>query len=72
MALVCCNLASPAASQEEIQKGWHELTLRVKQLEAERLAQEQENKTLRTLLDRVIEHRQKSHSELVLLLTGRL
>jgi hypothetical protein len=44
--------------------------LRVKQLEAERAAQEQENKTLRALLDRVIEHRQKSHSELVLLLTG--
>lgn len=58
------------ASPEEIQKGWHELTLRVKQLEAERTAQEQENKNLRTLLDRVIEHRQKSHSELVLILSG--
>jgi hypothetical protein len=58
------------ASPEEIQQGWHELNLRVKQLEAERAAHEQENKTLRTLLDRVIEHRQKSHSELVLLLTG--
>src|ERR1700744_1535938 len=64
------SAASPAASPEEVQQGWHELTLRVKQLEAERLAQEQENKTLRALLDRVIEHRQKSHSELVLLLTG--
>ena len=62
--------ANGAASPEEIQKGWHELNLRVKQLEAERTAQEQENKTLRALLDRVIEHRQKSHSELVLLLTG--
>jgi hypothetical protein len=61
---------NPAASSEEIQKGWHELNLRVKQLEAERSSQEQENKTLRALLDRVIEHRQKSHSELVLLLTG--
>jgi hypothetical protein len=61
---------TPVASPEEVQKGWHELTLRVKQLEAERAAQEQENKTLRTLLERVVEHRQKSHSELVLLLTG--
>ncbi len=64
------SAANVAASPEEIQQGWHELNLRVKQLEAERLAHEQENKTLRTLLDRVIEHRQKSHSELVLLLTG--
>lgn len=54
---------SPA---EELQ----ELNLRVKQLEAERGAQEQENKSLRMLLERLIEHRQKSHSELVLLLTG--
>jgi len=61
---------NPAASPEEVQKGWHELTLRVKQLEAECAAHEQENKTLRTLLDRVIEHRQKSHSELVLILSG--
>jgi hypothetical protein len=58
------------ASPEEVQREWHELTLRVKQLEAERLAQEQENKTLRALLERVIEHRQKSHSELILLLTN--
>src|ERR1700744_3660837 len=64
------SAAKVAASPEEIQQGWHELNLRVKQLEAERAAQEQEKKTLRTLLDRVIEHRQKSHSELVLLLTG--
>src|SRR5215472_6309285 len=64
------NATSPVASAEEVQKGWHELALRVKQLEAERAAHEQENKTLRALLERVIEHRQKSHSELILLLTG--
>jgi hypothetical protein len=64
------NAAAVVASPEEVQKGWNELTLRVKQLEAERLAQEQENKSLRALLERVIEHRQKSHSELILLLTG--
>ncbi len=64
------SAAVPVASPEEVQKGWHELILKVKQLEAECAAREQENKTLRTLLDRVIEHRQKSHSELVLILSG--
>jgi hypothetical protein len=55
---------------EEIQRGWHDLTLRVGQLEVEKSSLEQENKSLRFLLERVIEHRQKSHGELVLLLTG--
>jgi hypothetical protein len=64
------SAANPTASPEEVQKGWHELTLKVKQLEAECATHQQENKTLRTLLDRVIEHRQKSHSELVLILSG--
>ncbi len=58
-----------AAPLEEIQRGWHELNLRVEQLEVEKGALEQQNKALRALLDRVIEHRQKSHTELVLLLT---
>src|SRR5689334_4318890 len=60
----------PSASIEEIQRGWHELKSRVAQLEAERAALEHENKSLRFLLERVVEHRQKSHSELVLLLSG--
>lgn len=60
----------PVASIEEIQQGWHELNLRVGQLEAERSALEHENKSLRFLLERVIEHRQRSHGELVLLLSG--
>ncbi len=64
------NVANAAPSVEEIQKGWHELTSRVGQLEIERTALEQENKALRFLLERVIEHRQKSHGELVLLLTA--
>jgi hypothetical protein len=64
------SAAVPAASPEEIQKGWNELTLRVKQLEAEVSVREQENKNLRTVLERLIEHRQKSHSELVLILSG--
>lgn len=63
-------LTGPVATLEEIQQGWHELKLRIGQLEAERAVLEQENKTLRALLERVIEHRQKSHSELVLLLSN--
>lgn len=64
------NVAAENTSLDEIQQGWHDLTLRVKQLEAERDVLDHENKSLRGLLERVIEHRQKSHSELVLLLTG--
>jgi len=63
-------LTQPAASMEDIQLGWHDLRLRVGQLEADRNALELENKSLRFLLERVIEHRQKSHGELVLLLSG--
>ncbi|MCX6929877.1 MAG: hypothetical protein NT154_42695 [Verrucomicrobia bacterium] len=61
--------ASPSALLEDIQKGWDGLKLRVEQLEADRRALEQENKTLRALLERAMEHRQKSHSELVNILT---
>ena len=57
------------ASVEDIQKDWHELTLRVAQLEAERLLLEQENKSLRGLVERAISYRQKSHTELVMMLT---
>ena len=60
----------PKASAEEVQPGWHELKLRVAQLEAERAALEHDHKSLRALIERVIEHRQKSHGELVLLLSG--
>src|SRR3954452_20298054 len=59
----------PLPVLEDIQKQWPELTLKVSQMEAEQAALEKENKTLRTLLERVIEHRQKSHGELVLILT---
>src|SRR3974390_964795 len=64
------NVTNLSASLDEIQQGWHELNSRVSQLEAERNALEHENKSLRFLLERVIEHRQKSHAELVLLLTS--
>src|SRR6476620_10102745 len=57
-------------SVEEMQQSWNELTSRVGQLEADKAGLAQENKTLRTLLERVIEHRQKTHGELVLVLSG--
>ena len=63
-------LAKPLTAADEIQRAWPELTLRVAQLEAEMTALEHENKALKSLLERVIEHRQKSHGELVLLLSG--
>lgn len=63
------SAAKASASLEEIQQGWDELKARVGQLEADRSVLERENKALRLLLERVIEHRQKSHSELVLLLS---
>ncbi len=64
------STATPTAGTDPIQPEWKELRLRVGQLEAEKTALEEELKTLRSLLERVIEHRQKSHTELVLLLTG--
>ena len=42
-----------------MQKGYDDLKLRVEQLEADRKALEQENKALRILLERAMEHRQK-------------
>ncbi len=63
------NGAGPVPSLESIQRDWHELTLRVQQSETECRALEQENKALRTLLERVVEHRKKSHAELVNLIT---
>src|SRR5437660_2528936 len=60
----------PAVTVDELQKEFPGLRHRVEQLEAEKTSLEQENKSLRQLLERAIEHRQKSHTELVLLLTG--
>jgi len=59
----------PIISVEEIQRNWHELTLRVAQLEADSKRLEQENRATRALVERAIEYRQKSHAELVNLLT---
>jgi len=62
------NAARPAGALDEVQ--WDELRIRVDQLEAEKSALEGETKALRQLLERAIEHRQRSHGELVLLLTA--
>ena len=62
--------ATPPVSAEEVQKGWGELKLQVAQLQAQQAGLEQEAKSLRQLLERVIDHRQKSHNELVLILTS--
>ncbi len=63
------NGAGPDASVVEIQKAWSNFTLRIAQLETGNTALEHENKTLRRLLENVIEHRKKSHAELVTLIT---
>ena len=64
------NGAGPLPSIEEMQQGWQDLNLRVRQLDAELTTVEQENKALRSLLERVVEHRQKSHAEMVSILTS--
>src|ERR1039457_3586409 len=61
--------ASPTALTDDIRKGYDGLRLRVEQLEADRGALEEENKALRVLLERAINNRQRSHSELVTILT---
>jgi hypothetical protein len=63
------NGPGPVPSVEEIQKAWLDLNLKVRQLDAELTAVEQENKALRSLLERIVEHRQKSHAEMVSILT---
>lgn len=62
--------ATPTASGEEAQPGWRELTLKVAQLQAEVSAVANENKSLRLLLERVIGHWQKSHTDLVLIMAN--
>jgi hypothetical protein len=64
------NGPSPVPSVEEIQKSWHDLNLKVRQMDAELTTVEQENKSLRSLLERIVEHRQKSHAEMVGILTS--
>lgn len=63
------NGAAPVPSLEEIQRNWPDVLLRMQQSETECRALEQENKALRSLVERVVEHRKKSHTELVNLIT---
>ena len=63
------NGAVPLPSLDEIQRDWQAIVSRTQQSERECSALEQENKALRSLLERVVEHRKKSHSELVNLIT---
>jgi hypothetical protein len=63
------NGETPVPSLEEIQRGWHDLNLRMRQSETECQALEQENKALRALIERAVEYRKKSHGELVNLIT---
>ena len=64
------NARAPEVSEGESSKNGQSLELKVGQLEAEVKALEREAKAIRQLLERAMEHRQKSHSELVLLLAG--
>ena len=64
------SVSTPPASVEEIQKSWHDLTLRLSKLEVSNHVLEQSNKALRLQLESVIQHRLKSHTELVILLTN--
>jgi len=63
------NGAVPVPSLEQIQRDWPEVLLRLQQSETECRALEQENKSLRSLVEKVVEHRKKSHGELVNLIT---
>lgn len=64
------NAPGVAGATEKAPESPPTLELRVEKLEAGMHALEHETKALRQLLERMVEHRQKSHSELVLLLTG--
>lgn len=63
------NLATPAPSLQEVQQEWNGLLSRLAKLESEQAALAAENHKLRQQLEKLIAHRQTSHSELVILLT---
>jgi hypothetical protein len=64
------NPAAVSSAAEETPPDSSELKSRLAQLEAEQSAAEKEIKTLRLLLESSIEHRQKSHGELIIILTN--
>lgn len=63
------NLAPPVPSLQEVQEQWNGMLTRVGATEAELQALTTENRKLRQQLEKLIAHRQASHSELVILLT---
>ena len=63
------NVSAAVPTLEEIQRDWPDVRLRLQDAEVQCRVLEQENKTLRGLLEKVVEHRKKSHSELVTLVT---
>ncbi len=66
------NKPSPVPSREahDTPRDLAVVKLQVQQLQDAQAALERENKNLRLLLERVVEHRQRSHAELVLLLAN--
>jgi hypothetical protein len=60
----------PSVPVEEIQRQWAALNLKVQQLHTEQTALEAENKALRAMLETAIEHRKKSHADLISQLTN--
>jgi hypothetical protein len=63
------NVNGAVPTLEEIQRDWPGVRSRLQDAEAQGRVLEQENKALRGLLEKVVEHRKKSHSELVTLIT---
>ncbi len=63
------NLNAAVATLEEIQRDWPAVQSRLHDAEVQYRVLEQENQALRGLLQKVVEHRKKSHSELVTLIT---
>ena len=63
------NVDGAAPALEEIQRDWPGVKSRLQDAELQCRVLEQENKALRGLLEKVVEHRKKSHSELVTLIT---
>jgi hypothetical protein len=63
------NVNGAVSTLEEIQRDWPGVKSRLQDAEVQCRVLEQENLGLRGLLQKVVEHRKKSHSELVTLVT---
>jgi len=63
------NVDAAVPTLAEIQRDWPDVRSRLEVAEVQCRVLEQENKALRGLLEKVVEHRKKSHAELVTLIT---